>query len=487
MAICGLLFEKDIDFPAMGMRTKFDNISKEEIDGLIRKYSGISYYFDEEFRNFVSDVVVLVREHASGQMTPVRSDKESFLKFAILVHEGWKKAQNLIADRLIFNLSQIENLSNQVTDFHMRKDYVNKKLTKISIRKLKMQNLVLRRIVDCIVWTIFRDEHSTIRRMPIVGGESNFSIENINYNMPVVNELNKNPETIAICADITTFVHSGDILKFNLREGVQFIELKSGDKNIFLTKIAKIVSEEKSEFLLNEVRSSLADTDFKQFERIRKQFDRHSKISTTINTGKGEDHNTGATVRIVESEAVSFHFTERIVELWKSLSDHKKWAIAEVDRCLYIGIYKSVDIAFAGFEGWMAGINNECDVYNLMDCFRDGLARPFFHLDLPLELLLEVFKGELVVAISLDLVRLVEEINSIEQDLIKFVPIKKKKDKIDSYYDLISHKKQNLVMKSSYGDLQLGTGILTRIIYDFECPIPAVLRQLDANKDFQDI
>ncbi len=146
----------------------------------------------------------------------------------------------------------------------------------MEIKKAKLEILILRRLIDSIVWTMLNFEHSTIRRLPLKGGVDNLSVSSILQAKDIIDEMNKDGGIIAISSDITTFVHTGDILSLSLDDGFKFIELKSGRKNIEFSEAAQFSHEIKCPHFDDEYTKDFSDTDKKHYLRIKKQLERSS-------------------------------------------------------------------------------------------------------------------------------------------------------------------------------------------------------------------
>jgi len=151
----------------------------------------------------------LIRGNGIYKMIPSSENRENYPEFIAAVHDGWKLAQKFIVVEVCKNLSEISSLEAQKSDFHVKKESVEKSRTIEKLKKLKLENTMLRRFAGSIVWYMLFDEQSTIRRLPISKHGDNLSIKNIEDIQEAIDHYNECRMTIAVMADLTTFVHHG--------------------------------------------------------------------------------------------------------------------------------------------------------------------------------------------------------------------------------------------------------------------------------------
>ncbi|WP_191939635.1 hypothetical protein IFU37_022695 (plasmid) [Pantoea agglomerans] len=145
----------------------------------------------------------------------------------------------------------------------------------------------------------------------------------------------------------------------------------------------------------------------------------------------------------------------------------KNWAIAKINDCLHIGAYSRSDMGFVGFNTWMDGEKIKGTVYNILDSYSDPLSRPFFSLNLPDKLLLDIVDNKLIVVMCLDYKLFVESANKKYPNLYfytDFPPIMTRTEEMMSVdgKGVGSYVDKNI----SY----LGKGYESRIIFDKQYP-----------------
>lgn len=438
----------------------------------IRPFIPLSNVLSKEFKKLCKRLLFLIRENGISRIEPNLDNREEWLTFAKYVHEGWKEAQSIIIDRTIRNLNEIDILKAEYKDACRSKDRPLGLTIKNKINALQVENSVMRRMIDSIAWAMLHFEHSTIRRLIVKGAHTNFSAQNIKDSIPTLSLYNQNDHHIAICCDLTTFIHVGDILLYDAKNGrTLFVELKSGDKNIALSGLATIAIEAKCKAFENELKKELSETDNKHFERLRKQAKVGKTVVDTINNEKGTDHNTGAGVTIFPTTYEPQSYSPIIKKCYEQLSDTKSWAIETVDECLHIGIYNNNDQAFVGFNAWMDLIGCKSQIYNIMDSFRIPTSTPFASLSLPTELLEKMILGEISLILCLDIKAFVYLANSMFPNFFSYAS-KKITAKADQEYTQ-PLKLEGKAVQGPEGAI-IGQGVSDRILFDLLTPKQAL-------------
>lgn len=434
----------------------------------------------DDSRELAVKLTHLIRGYGIYKIKPSKDESSKNIQFISAVHEGWKLAQNLIAEKLIENLRCIEGLEKEKNAYHRQHLQYKKNEAISSIRKLKLENIIFRRFVDAIVWVMLDHEHSTIRRLPIGMSGDNLSIKNIQDTKPVVDEINYCRLTIAIVCDITTFVHHGDII-VRSPSGIEFIELKSGKKNREISKAAELAQRIKCAIAGEILARNFNVKDKSQFIRARNQMRRGENLSRTLTTGDGIDQLTGQNVHIGETQVELEFYSDELVDCRKRLEENGSWAISVIDNCLYIGLYKQPEFAYAGFSAWMHDIECKSKVHNITDSFFDPLARPLLSLDLPTEIILEILRGDIIMIACLDIEKFFTLSQMIYPNMLKLT----RPDSLPSVGDmLVKGKAMAMTIRNGNGKGvgYLGDGLITRMVYDLQTP-SSILKMQYASSD----
>jgi len=437
----------------------------------MRPYLRLSKYFSEEFVELSIELLFLVRDYGVSKTNDVIKSPENTVTFLYAIHDGWKIAQKKIANALIDALRSLEELKRQRKENRGRWKSEQYSENDRAIYVANLQINVLRRMLDIILWTIFACEQSTLRRFYISGGENNLSIANINEAMQVADDINVDEGTIAICTDMLSQVHVGDLLVRSFSPSkTYFVELKSGEKNVAFSQAAKFAVDSQCEHFEKIFTSNLNSADRKHFERAKRQFSRANTISQTVQNEKGLDPNTGAQVYILPLNEPPRYWTSVIVDCYEQLTPEKRWAIHTVEGCVHVGVYSDQPSAIA-FGLWMQTIKCECPIYNLMDSFNIPSCRPLGAMNIPSELVRKIFSGEVLVILCLDLVRLMEITNSMKEGYLTLASKRDSAEARKNHYSSVEYKGQIIQTNSREGAGYLGMGMVERILFDQHSPV----------------
>lgn len=438
--------------------------NEEDIQRKYRPFINLWERYSAEFNELIKNLMVLIRhgDNADSQHTTT----EPLEKFKRVL-SGWKQAQKIIAGELIIRLSRIEELVKKKKSAHSNKDYEAKQKCIRDITRIKSEITILRRCIDSIVWMILYNEHSSIRRLPINGNPDNLSVFNIHDSMTVADKINADPMAIAVITDMTTFVHTGDLLALIPQQGIALIEIKSGKKNIEFTEAAKFSVLSECPHFDEVYTKEFNKTDLKHYQRTKRQFKRAQNVIEAIDTGLGFDNLLQSPVRIWDKNFQPNFYTDKIIDLWYEVYNGKLWAINDINECLFLGAYSNSDMGFLGFNSWITGCKISGTVFNILDSFSDPLSRPFFNLNLPDKLLLDIISGDLIVVLCLDHKRFVERANKKYPGLYNILDFP---STMADTIDMLSVDGKGIASNIDGTDSFIGSGYETRIVFDQHYP-----------------
>lgn len=433
----------------------------------MRPFLPIRKFFDKDFISLVTELIYLIRSYGIEKVG-INNSKKDINLFIPAVHEGWKKAQILISQNIINDINEVKELDIQKKEHHRQKNKEAKQECIKRIDILKAQIMILRRFIDSIVWTMLDDEHSTIRRLPLEDNLDNLSIKNLIEAIDVLEEINSDPFTIGISSDLTTFIHTGDLLIRNYFDGkLSIVELKSGWKNIEFCKAASFSLDSECPIFDEQYTKELSSVDLKHYQRTKKQIKHMRDVTTVINTGNGYDYLNKQTVKIKDNNYIPTFFSEKIMDSWRRISLGKLWDIHVIDECLFIGAYKNIEMGFVGFNSWMKTSNFNGTVFNINDSFKYKLTKPLLNLNLSDQVVKDILLGEFIVVLCLDNERFYNEANKIYSGLLKR---KKITDNKLNLIDLVTINQEAIYSENDGHEVYLGTGFLSRIIFDLQNP-----------------
>lgn len=459
--------------------------AKARMDG--RPFAAPGKYLSEAFLRAAVELHHLVSEYGI-ENTPVEPrTREEFAAFYARVHDGWKEAQRRIATLLTERLVQQADAAAQWKESRRLKDNAGQGAGRLKMQQIGLEIVVLRRMLDVILWTIFAGEHSTLRRLFVRGGQHNLSAKNIADAMPAAEHFNEDPQVIALCTDMLSAVHVGDLLIANsARREIQFAELKSGDRNAEIAAVAEFAVRSDCAYFEHVATAEFNETDKKHYERIKRQSQRNETIVETIRNEGGSDPNTGAQVFIHPTDEPTEFWTDVITECYEELTEQKQWAIRVVDDCVYVGVYSSTKMAFVGFQAWMAKNKCESRIFNLTDSFFDPGRRPLGATLLPFHLREKILRGEILVIMCLDIAAMIEFANRMKPGFMQLAT-KKETAKMQQKHPMGDFTLKGLLVKTCDDSSQaafLGDGFRDRILFDQHRPAQLIAQHIRSSAAF---
>ena len=297
----------------------------------------------------------------------------------------------------------------------------------------------------------------------------------------VADDFNVNPLVMAISTDMLSFVHVGDLIVVDAEAGTrQFVELKSGNKNIEIATAAEFAIRSDCQKFEQMATADFDEADRKHYERVKRQVKRYNTIMATIRNEGGIDPNTGDQVVIYSSPEPRAFWADRIEACYQSLSDEKKWAIDVIDDCVYLGVYSDQYSAFVGFQSWMRIERCESRIHNLTDSFHDPGVRPLGASFLSMELRKEVMRGDILVIMCLDIARFIELGNSMQPGFMRLAT-KAESSKAPAHrFGSLTLNGCHVVATIGGEEQILGLGTRDRILFDQQRPRQLLAQHLAA-------
>ncbi|MGR3303305.1 MAG: hypothetical protein ACUZ8I_12490 [Candidatus Scalindua sp.] len=255
-----------------------------------------------------------------SSLDKIRENRDEFI---IRVHDTWKQVHT----KSIEEIMNIEKLLKNQDVQAFGKDF---------IWFMNHSKQLWRRINDSIIWSIFSDRHIVKRlclyrqRPPLIGA-------NIDSELQVLNDLNKEPYNIAILNDATYFVDIGDITLANPKDNISsHIEIKEGKVNEIITDIFHLnPNDESFKKTVSEFFDNYGEEGFKQFERYYKQQERNNQMLRLLKNGEGYEPYTQQRIKIQESFVLDDYYDDKFDQLLEQIKVTKDGVIV-IDDCLWI-------------------------------------------------------------------------------------------------------------------------------------------------------
>lgn len=460
------------------------NVNQEEMERKFRPFVNLWSICTPEFVELIKMLFILIRYGDNNSLS--KRSSEQIENFKLLL-SGWKNAQDIVSVQLVIRLNRKKEIEKNKKLAHAKKDYKTKQACIRDEVRNGAEITILRRCIDSMVWTMLGNEHSSIRRLPVNGSPDNLSERNILDSKSAADNINRDPLAFAVITDMTTFVHTGDLLSLIPGKGISLIELKSGKKNIEFSEAAEFAVHSACPHFDEAFTKSFDKNDIKHYQRAKRQITRAKNVVDAIETGKGFDNFHQTDVRIQDRNFIPDFYSDKIKGLWREIYNGKNWAIVKINDCLHIGAYSRSDMGFVGFNTWMDAEKIKGNVYNILDSYSDPLSRPFFSLNLPDKLLLDIVDNKLIVVMCLDYKLFVESANKKYPNLYFYTDFPSIMTRTEEMMSVDGKGIGSYVDKNiSY----LGKGYETRIIFDQQYPASLIdwgYKMSDIRKNFSKV
>ena len=257
---------------------------------------------------------------------PVRSDSDKlfedfahYRKFVSACHRGFEKAQHTVLEMLKENANDVS----------------------LTSYERKRRELLLRKVIDGIVFTLLKQKTYVTRRVSLHDEAPNLDFSTIDAVVKVADRLNREDRmTFAALADLTTFVHIGDLIRIDRRRGkddLSFIEVKEGAVNkIVAQQIEKYAPVPES---LDQIKRDVAidPRHVKQAQRMQRQRIRFQQTAEVLRDDSGTDIKTGRPFRMNRQLINEVHYQETFNER-AELALREGASAFTVNYCLHFGM-----------------------------------------------------------------------------------------------------------------------------------------------------
>ena len=201
------------------------------------------------------------------------------------------------------------------------------------------KELALRNIADGIAVLLLQTKSHFIRRF-ILHDEPQFTPDaTLDEAAKAAERLNNESRmTFALVADLTTFIHVCDILRFDVRnKKLSLIELKTGRVNQMLLGALERYSPEPSSMNLLESDETIDPKHLKQAKRMLRQKIRVQQVEQMFTSDDGIDISLEMPLKLVKEMAELDFYDEFLNDLCNQARSESA-AAGLVDQCLHLGV-----------------------------------------------------------------------------------------------------------------------------------------------------
>jgi hypothetical protein len=252
-------------------------------------------------------------------------------------HYGYDKVQERIGTAVIALEKNIKEKENQVKELHrLREKDVSGIVERIKV--LKDRQLILRRIIDTMVYSMLGKEEWVIRRL---GSDEIRPIDPKVLDRTLRVASSRNQQTrynFAVVSDLSTVVQIGDLFEITFRPDEKrtwrILELKEGKVNALLSEILghKIALTEEDRNALEE---TLDKGKVKQAERMLRQRATLSQFEKIVKTDHGIDFRTKQEIVLPPDVEVVEDYEEELHALIEDAAE-KGFGSTTIEGCLHL-------------------------------------------------------------------------------------------------------------------------------------------------------
>lgn len=425
----------------------------------------------KEFEKIIEQIFEYTHEYAFINLDlkqdnpPSHWTTEEKNKFTEYVHIGFKKAQELVLDKLLNYENDIEELKKILKQSRRNRNKIVEEDTQKSINIIKYKTSILRIFMDFIAWQFLGGQYYKVRRFydmkkkdnsrPILSKSNIKSVKNaVEYYHSL------SPLNFALISDLTSFIDIGDILlmdNYRLRP----IEVKEGEKN---EEIFNFLFKEK----ILENLETIDENFLKQAKRILNQAKRGHLLCNFLKNEKGIDPFTELKTE-VNKEA--FEIKTYIDEFEKLIAnlDVKNYSYTIIEDIISIGIYQNEVIHMGDIL--IPFLNNEMfgkayPVFNYREKFQMPISEPIFYYGLSKKTIFDILFGRINIIMSINLDKFIEFCNLQGLDAKYLSEEETMKRKTKGEISSFEFEKQNIMI----GDSILDGGLIARMLFDFVRP-----------------
>lgn len=346
------------------------------------------------------------------------------------------------------------------------------------------EDALYRTAMDTIAWQMLGSQLCFARRLYREQRQPSLTDSNLQSVIKAARHYReRNPDSMPLISDLTTFVQIGDILAAAPYGGLSILEVKEGQKNHEILGLATFYRQSGCEHFKQFVSETETVQTVKQFERVLRQMDRMDFATTVISKGKGIDPDSNQEIDIPEPY---FPMEDWDTELNKTLDGalDRGWALAVIDDCLFVGAYASEHMRAASpfvFLAWLDKFTGgeSSPVVRLIDCVREPLALPIFAIPTSPERIMDVLFGRLHVCMGISIPCFVKACEK-HGITVRAPKNKSERNTINSMRsEAIKHNGHPIVLERNGKVIIPASGIFVRSLFHYQRPMSFINTMFD--------
>lgn len=299
----------------------------------------------EKFEPFLRQVLdmaftsgIRALESKDMRFSDLKDDETPKKVFIRGCHYGYDKAQQRIGAKVLALDSQFRREQERLKELRRQRNAEAKSVA-LLLRIIQGRQLVLRRIIDTMVYSIIAPDDWIMRRL---GGDEPRSIDPriLERTLRYANVRNEESRyRFAVVSDLSTLIHMGDLFEVswppNEEKKWKIIELKEGRINSLLTGILGEKAGDLSQEDIEKIESLLGRDAVKQAKRMQRQSESRRQFNKLITTDEGIDFRTKTKMRLT-SEVTVVEDYENDVDTLVEQASGTGYASTSIDRCLHL-------------------------------------------------------------------------------------------------------------------------------------------------------
>lgn len=442
-------------------------------------------YSKERYHADIKEILYLSCEYGIERINPDYSNSQEMEIFMREVHNGWKLAQSRIKDISLEVINEIRELESLLKDSRRKREKSKCLHYEECLNILKYRLKSIFKIIDGMIWAIYRQEEHYLRRLYSGREEFHINKKDIDDLFEVIDHINSDENQIAIAFDLSTFAHIGDYIHINTAESkCTIVELKTGERNLKILESIGNFHQHKCMrrfFFEAEVKSK---KDIKQIERMARQEMRASNLMNIVQNDEGEDYSTGLHIRLSKEAVEVGTFTDTLVGMFYELSPEKTWSVGAVDECLFLGMYRRDCIMHPRmvFSKWMEVEGVKSPIIDYRSVFMVNMCHPPSSHHVPLEFVQQIYLDEIFLLMCLDLPLLIEQSRQAGMNI--YLGKQKESRRIIAQQKdvpFVTIDGRVIHMETTEGIMTMADGILAKIYYSFQTPL-ALMKAMCSQK-----